>query len=113
MAKIIKNFLILFLLTTMACTNELVEKDHRQIVSKNEVRKTLPAGAQLFDISEFGEDTLSSSDTPPLRHIRYRIKFHYEDVTGKMTYHTAQVLFTPDGKSVTKTEILDGDSTSN
>ncbi len=100
-----KNLLVIALMLA-GCASSYLEKDKRQIIAKNEVRQRLPENAALFDISNFGEDTLTTLGAAhPL--IRYTIDFHYQDSTGNIVQKKGTVLFTPDGSSLIKTEITD------
>lgn len=97
----------LFILVVLTgCANHLVEKDIRQIRAKDEVRSYLPRKASAFDITGFGEDSIPAPEIPA-NIIRYRIDFTFKDSLKNIIPARAFVFFTPDGKSVMKTQILD------
>ena len=101
-----KEFFLLLSSFLIGCANHLVEKDIRQIKAKNEVRRYLPPKASAFDIIGFGEDSIPAPEIPA-NLIRYRIDFIFKDSLKNMIPARAYVFFTPDGKSVMKTQILD------
>lgn len=96
------SFLVLIFLSLFFCCCETAtfDKDKRQIAAKDAVMDQLH-GVKNFDIVSFKEDTLSSgSDTVFRRPIRYTLDFVFTDSTGVVQARTAEVLFTPDGKSL-------------
>lgn len=104
------RLLTLFLLlvfSAFACENESFDKDKRQIVAKNVIREKLRR-SRSFDIVSFKEDTLASSpDTMIKNLIRYSLNFVYTDSTGTVQHRNGVVLFTPDGKSLLNSQIVD------
>jgi hypothetical protein len=91
----------------LSCENPTFDKDKRQIVAKDVIRKKLSA-ARDFDIVSFKEDTLSSwTDSTFKQPIRYTLNFVYTDSTGVVQNKNGVVLFTPDGRSIITTQITD------
>ncbi len=91
----------------LSCESPKFDKDKRQIMAKDVIRKKLSA-VRNFDIVSFKEDTLSSwSDTTFRQPIRYTLNFVYTDSTGVVQNKNGIVLFTPDGRSIINTQITD------
>jgi hypothetical protein len=98
--------LILFIFL-FSCESGVVQKDNMQIAAKDQIRKQLPANAKEFDITGFSEDTLSNwTDTLIKKPIQYNLEFEYRDSSG-LQKKTGHVIFTPDGKSVLHSELMD------
>ena len=96
---------LLILLIIMSCECPVIQKDHRQIIAKNRILRTLPDNINDFDITGFGEDTLSNwTDSLIKKPIRYRLDFEYRDSAG-LEKKTGYVNFTPDGRSVISSEV--------
>jgi len=100
---------LFFTFLLISCESEGFEKDKRQMVARQKIRRKLH-NIRAFDIISFKEDTLSSwSDTIFKQPIRYSLNFIYKDSTGALQKKTGFVLFTPDGKSVISTQITEPD----
>lgn len=94
------------LLVFFSCENPRFNKDKRQIIAKDEIRRKLPGAARAFDITGFNEDTLSNfSDTILKRPIRYTLDFVYKDSANVLHTKKGIVIFTPDGNSVITSSI--------
>lgn len=97
-------FCFLFLVIS-SCENHSFDADKRQIIAKDEIRDKLH-NPPSFDVITFKEDTLESwTDTAFEHPIRYKLTFVYSDSTGKLQNKEGFVMFTPDGKSVIRSEI--------
>lgn len=96
---------IFFPLLVAGCEATSFDKDKRQIEAKDAIRATLPPYSKAFDVINFKEDTLSVSDSFFTRPIQYTLDFVYNDSTGVQQQKTGKVLFTPNGRSIIKTEI--------
>lgn len=101
--------ILLLLIIFASCENHSFESDKRQLVAKDQIRRKLH-NARSFDITAFKQDTLESySDTTIKRPLRYALDFVYTDSNGQLQNKKGIVLFTPDGKSVLKTQIVGED----
>ena len=90
-----------------ACENNRFDSDRRQIMAKDLIRFKAPRN-RSFDITGFREDTLKNwTDTLFKKPLLYTIDFTYNDSTGKLYSKRGQVVFTPDGKSIIGSEIID------
>jgi hypothetical protein len=99
--------ILIMLVFIFSCESSVVKEDTMQITAKNQIRKQLPPGAKEFDISSFGEDTLSNwTDTLIKKPVRYNLDFEYRDSSG-LQKKTGHVIFTPDGKSVLHSAVTD------
>ncbi|MDB5229433.1 MAG: hypothetical protein JWN76_238 [Chitinophagaceae bacterium] len=98
---------LLLIIVFASCENPRFDRDNRQIIAKDSVRRKL-IKARAFDITAFREDTVRESpDTLFKKPLLYTLDFHYIDSTGALQNKKGRVLFTPDGKSVIKTTISD------
>lgn len=98
---------LLLVFFAFACESESFDKDKRQIAAKNVIREKLRRGRN-FDIVSFKEDTLTSSPDSMVKNpIRYSLNFVYADSTGAVQHRNGVVLFTPDGKSLLNSQIVD------
>ncbi|MCW3113768.1 MAG: hypothetical protein JWR18_2164 [Segetibacter sp.] len=103
------RYLFLLLVILVSCENRSFESDKRQLIAKDQIRRKLH-GAHSFDITAFKQDTLQSySDTTLKYPLRYTLDFVYTDSSGQVQNKKGIVLFTPDGKSVLKTQIVGQD----
>jgi len=101
-----KILLLLLLTLSIGCEAKLFDNDNRQITAKNQVFAQL-GRVKNFDISSFREDTVVTNIDPNYsKALQYTLTFSYEDSTNKNINNKAFVFFTPDGKSVIKTEII-------
>lgn len=99
--------LAFFTVLIFSCENHAFDRDKRQIVAKDEIRRRL-LRVSNFDITGFKEDTLKEYlDTSFNGAIRYMLNVRYNDSTGAQVNKTGYVIFTPDGKSVINTQITD------
>ena len=100
---------VIFLLTIVLCSCEShqFDSDHRQVLAKNEIRKQVK-NKRSFDVTDFKEDTLQSYTDRSFQHpIRYTLHFNYKDSTGATVLKRGEVLFTPDGKSIIHSQIIE------
>lgn len=102
------RYLLFWLLVVLtACEAESFDSDKRQIVAKDQIRRQLKK-ARSFDVTGFREDTLPTyTDTTVKNPIQYSIDFTYTDSAGHPQQKKGIVVFTPDGKSVLNSRILD------
>lgn len=104
-----RHLICLFIIVIAGCEAHSFESDKRQITAKNEIRKQLRK-ANGFDITSFREDTVQTEVASTFNHpLRYALDFVYTDSTGKVVKNRGEVLFTPDGKSVISSHIVDQD----
>jgi hypothetical protein len=90
----------MFLLVFCSCENPRFDKDKRQLIAKDEIRRKL-VRARSFDITGFKEDTLLSfPDSAFKRPIRYTLDFVYKDSSNVLQKKKGVVIFTPDGNSI-------------
>ena len=102
-----KYLLSLFLLSLAACETHSFERDNRQIIAKDEIRRQL-RGFRGYSITNFKEDTLQSwTDSVVIHPIRYTLDFVYNDSIGNPQYKNAIVIFTPEGNAILRSEIKD------
>ena len=98
-----RYLVVLFLI--ISCESPVIQKDHRQITAKNRILRMLPENIHDFDVTGFGEDSLSTwTDSLITKPIRYKLDFEYRDSIG-LQKRTGYVYFMPDGKSVIRSEI--------
>lgn len=100
---------IFFLLAIVLCSCEAqrFEKDKRQIMAKNEIRRQVK-DKRSFDVISFKEDTLTAyADSSFKDPIQYTLHFVTEDSTGALLKKRGEVLFTPDGKSILHSRIME------
>src|SRR4051794_775106 len=100
------KYILLFIITITfcCCENNTFDRDKRQLIAKSEIREKLK-NIRGFDITSFKEDTLHDSPDASQNPIRYTLNIVYKDSTGTLQNKEAFVLFTPDGKSVIKSQI--------
>lgn len=99
---------LFFAATLVSCENQAFDRDKRQIEAKDAIHRKLPPRALSFDITAFKEDTLAFwPDTLFKRPIRYLLDVVYKDSTGTVQAKKAIVIFTPDGRSIMTSEIID------
>ena len=96
--------LLAFSFLLLRCESGSFDKDKRQIAAKDAIRKMLPPGSRQFEILNFREDTLPGSQDRG-QPIRYTLDFLYKDPAAMLQQGTGHVIFTPDGKSITETQI--------
>ncbi|MGI8583695.1 MAG: hypothetical protein ACR2KX_15965 [Chitinophagaceae bacterium] len=100
-------FISVFLLAFFSCENRLFDKDKRQLIAKDEIRRKL-IGSRSFDITGFKEDTLSNFPDSTFKHpIRYMLDFVYKDSDNVLQKKRGIVIFTPDGNSIINSGIID------
>ncbi len=102
------KYIILFLSTVIifSCENNSFDSDKRQLIAKKEIRAKLH-DVQSFDITGFHEDTLRDETGTSFENpIRYSLNIKYRDSMGALKNKEAFVLFTPDGKSVISSHII-------
>lgn len=101
-----KYLLFLFLLAMAACETHSFERDKRQILAKDEIRKQL-RGFRAYSITGFKEDTLKTwTDSVIIHPIRYTLDFVYDSL-GHPQNKQAVVIFTPEGNSIIRSGIND------
>lgn len=104
-----KKFILFFLLVSLgfSCENHGFDSDKRQLMAKGEIQAKL-GKARSFDITSFKEDTLYADSSARLqKEIRYTLHVRYIDSLGVRQNKVGVVIFTPDGKSILTSEVLD------
>ena len=102
-----KYLFLLFLLALVACDTHSFERDKRQIIAKDEIRRQL-RGIRGYSITSFKEDTLQTwTDSVIIHPIRYTLDFNYNDSAGKPQNKKAIVIFTPSGNAILKSAFTD------
>ena len=102
-----KYITVSLLLLLAACEARNFDSDKRQIIAKEWARRQLHRN-RSFSITSFSEDTLQVWPDTMISHpIRYTINFVYNDSTGSVQNKKAEVIFTPEGNDILKTEIMD------
>ena len=102
-----RYLIFLLVIILVSCENHSFDSDQRQLIAKDQVRRKLRK-ARFFDITAFKQDTLSIFTDTLIKHpLRYILDFTYTDSLGQVQMKKGVVLFTPDGKSVLNTQILD------
>lgn len=103
------RYLLLLLVILAGCETHSFESDKRQLVAKDEIRRKLHK-AHAFDIIAFKEDTIKTYSDSTFKHpLRYSLNFVYTDSSGTVQKKKGIVIFTPDGKSVINSQILNQD----
>ena len=98
---------ILLITPTFACENHRFDSDKRQIMAKDEIRSKLNK-ARSFDVTGFNEDTIyNTADSNFKKLIRYQLTINFIDSNKMEQNKTGVVLFTPDGKSIISSQIMD------
>lgn len=103
------RYLLLLLVLFASCETHSFESDRRQLIAKDEIRRKLhrPRG---FDVTGFRQDTIESYPDSTFRHpLRYGLDFVYTDSSGTVQKKKGLVIFTPDGKSVINSQIVNRD----
>lgn len=104
-----RYLLFLMLLILVSCESHSFESDKRQIVAKDLIRRKLRK-ARFFDITGFKQDTLETYPDTLFKHpLRYGLDFLYTDSLGQVQKKKGVVLFTPDGKAVLTSRIVEAD----
>ena len=97
----LRYFTIMVCFLFCRCENSSWNQDKRQMAAKDEIMARLPGTPKDFDITGFGEDTVSEGRWYGRSGvIQYHLDFSYKDSSGTIQQRTGRVLFTPDGKSV-------------
>lgn len=104
------RYLLLLVLAVLAsCENNSFDSDKRQLTAKDEIRNKLHR-PRSFDITGFRQDTVEAFADPIIIHpLRYSLDVVFTDSTGQVQKKKGIVLFTPDGKSVLSSHIVDAD----
>jgi len=104
----IRYILLMLLLTGLfSCENHRFDSDKRQIMAKDEIKSKLRK-ARSFDITGFNEDTVyNAADSNFKKQIRYQLNIEYTDSNKVVQQKTGVVMFTPDGKSIISSRILE------
>ena len=98
--------IVLFATVIYGCESREFEKDKRQVMAKDEIRRQVRE-RRSFDVIAFNEDTLQTyTDSNYRNPIRYTLDFVFDDSTGTQQKQRGIVLFTPDGKSIIHSEIV-------
>ena len=102
------KYILLSLLVFMAsCEPRNFDRDKRQIIAKDQARR-LVHGTRSFTVTDFREDTLLAwPDSMIIRPIRYSLDIAFNDSLDNVQNKRAEVIFTPEGNDILKTEILD------
>lgn len=99
---------LLLLIALAACETHSFERDKRQVIAKDEIRRQL-RGFRGYTITNFREDTLKTwTDSVILHPIRYTLDFVYNDSVGNAQNKKAVVIFTPEGNAILQSKIIDG-----
>jgi hypothetical protein len=102
-----RYILLLFSIVVCGCESQQFESDKRQIMAKDEIRSQVK-NRRSFDVVSFKEDTLDTyTDSSIKRPIRYTLNFVYKDSTGALLGKSGEVIFTPDGKSILHSHIIE------
>src|SRR4051794_9088161 len=103
-----RYLLLLFLIAIAgSCESHQFDSDQRQLIAKDVIRKQVHRGSS-FDITGFSQDTLASyQDSAFKRPLRYSLDFTYTDSLGNKQKKKGVVLFTPDGRSVINSQIIE------
>jgi hypothetical protein len=97
---------LLFLLILAACESNSFDRDKRQILAKDEIRKQLRS-YHSYSITGFKEDTLQAwTDSVIIHPIRYTLDFVYKDSLGNPQQKKCVVLFTTEGNAILRSEII-------
>lgn len=96
--------LLLLIILLAGCDYGSFDKDKRQIMAKDFVRRHLPPRSRDFDVTGFREDTLKNyPDSNLKRPIGYTLNYQYTDSTGQLLQKTITMIFAPDGHSIVNT----------
>ncbi len=99
---------LVFLLALAACETHSFDRDKRQIIAKDEIRRLL-RGFHGYSITNFKEDTLQTwTDSVIIHPIRYTLNFVYNDSVGNAQNSKAVVIFMPEGNAILRSEIIKG-----
>lgn len=91
----------------ISCENHAFDRDKRQILAKDELRRMMP-GNRSITITRFYEDTLPSwPDSTFRRPIRYTLDFKYTDSTGMEQSRQGIFIFSQQGNAVIDRHIMD------
>ena len=101
--------LLLLLVILASCETHSFESDRRQLIAKDEIRRKLHR-ARGFDITSFRQDTIENYPDATFTHpLRYSLDFVYTDSSGNVQNKKGEVIFTPDGKSIINSQIVNKD----
>jgi hypothetical protein len=102
-----RYLLLLLIAFGGSCETHSFDGDQRQLTAKDIIRNKVH-NTRSFDITGFTQDTLQSyEDTAFKRPLRYKLDFTYTDSLGNKQNKTGVVIFTPDGKSVINSRIIE------
>jgi len=107
--KVFKKMILFVLLLRLfiACENHRFDSDKRQIMAKDLIMNRLPK-AKSFDITGFKEDKVQMPNDSNFKiQIRYSLDIEYLDSNKVFQKKKAIVMFTPDGKSIINSKIID------
>jgi hypothetical protein len=95
------------LLSIFSCDYHRFDKDKRQLIAKDEISNKIPR-TRSFDVTYFKEDTLLTYPDSIFKHpITYTLDFVYKDSANVLQKKRGIVLFTPDGRSIINSRIID------
>jgi hypothetical protein len=99
--------LLLTVFVFLSCENHAFDRDKRQILAKDEVRR-LMQGNRSITITGFREDTLPNWPDSIFRHpIRYTLDFKYNDSTGAVKNKEGVIIFSQQGNAIIDYHIID------
>lgn len=101
-----RRILFVLILIMLSCESQSFESDRRQLIAKDEIRRQLH-NVQSFEIAGFKEDTVENFSTTLPYSLRYQLDVVYKDSTGQVQKKKGIVLFTPDGRSVLQSNVID------
>ena len=102
--KPMRYSLVLLIVFLAGCDYGSFDKDKRQIMAKDYVRRHLPAHSGSFDVISFKEDTVKNMIDSNFRNpIAYTLHYQFIDSSNHIQDKVATVLFTPDGHSIITT----------
>ena len=98
----------LIVIIFFSCETNSFDKDKRQIMAKDAIRRKVRGDRSSFTVTGFKEDTLLTySDTIIKKPLRYTLYFTQQDSAGQLLQHTGIALFTNRGNSLISSEITD------
>ena len=106
-STVMKYLVLLIPLIIFSCENHAFDRDKRQILAKDEIRRIIP-GNRSITITGFREDTLSGwHDSTFTRPIRYTLDISYNDSTGAKQNKQGVVIFSQQGNAVIDRHMVD------
>jgi hypothetical protein len=101
------HLLPIIVLVLFACNSAGFERDERQIIAKDIIRKKIPY-SHSFDVVSFRQDTvLNWPDDNIKSPVSYTLEITYQDSTDAFISKKAIVIFTPVGNTVLSSSVQD------